>query len=353
MKKWIIRLTAITALLFFAAHTDRQLVLASEMSPAAVESVHILPKVIVTGNQIDTFSATELIDRETIGNLPSNNGNVTELLETIPGVQLSEDNGNSITGGEIKPPELSISGGRTTDNNYIFDGASISSSLDPDFTVSHNVDNVPGHSQRLFILDHLVDEVSILRANIPARYGSFTGGVVDIKSINPEAVFTGEISYRTTRSDWGHFYLDPDDEDDFQNSTSADNQPSFVKHETSTTLHIPINDKMGLLFDYSRLESSIPITGIDQKQVQRRRNENFFFKFVATPKAETEVHFSATYAPYVEDHNLVNTLNSDYQLKGGGYNLDGGIKKKTELGQLNFNINYQESENSREAPNIW
>lgn len=312
-----------------------------------------MPKVTVTGKPIDTLTSTETIDSELLKKTPSGNGNISERLEILPGVQLSENHNNSRSGGEIEPTDLSISGGRSADNNYIFDGSSISSSLDPDFTGTHNYDNIPGHSQRLFLLDHLVDEISVLKANIPASYGDFTGGVVEIKSINPEPEFTGEISYRTTRSDWGQFYLDPDSEEDFYNSTSGDDQPSFVKHETSTTLHIPINNEMGFLFDYSRLESSIPITGAEQKKVQRRRNENFFLKFVNTPKTDTEIHISATYAPYVEDRNLEKTLNSDYKLKGGGYSLTGGGKKKTKLGQLDFNINYQESQNSREAPNAW
>lgn len=324
---------------------------AEEASDIESDSIPVMPKITVMGTNTDTFTATQVIDQDLIDKLPSSNGNINELLQIVTGVQFSESNDDSRTGGEIKPPEISVSGGRTADNSYLFDGTSINSLLDPDFTDVTNYDNVPGHSQRFFLHDHLVEEVSVLRANIPAKYGSFTGGVVEVKSIDPEPEISGELSYRTTRSVWGQFHIDQDEEEDFYDSDSADNQPRFTKHETNATLHIPINDEMGVLFDYSQLQSKIPLNNFDQKTDQRRRNENYFLKFVATPTATTELRLSATYAPYQEDYNLPNTLNSDYRLIGGGYKLNTELYRQTSFGQFDFNINYQESENSREAPN--
>lgn len=328
-------------------------VYAEEISTTELEDIPILPKITVSKAHIDNLTSAEVISRDVIDKLPSNNATVTELLKTVPGVQFSESLNDSRTGGEIKPPEISISGGRTVDNSYIFDGVNLNSLSDPDFSSVHNYDNLPGHSQRMFLLDHLVEDITVLRSNIPARYGNFTGGVVEIKSIDPEPEITGEISYRTTRSDWGQFYIDPDDEEEFRNSTDSYNQPNFEKHETSVTLHIPVNDEMRFLFDYSRLESKIPINEFDHKKNQRRRNENFFLKFVATPNAKTELRLAATYAPYQGDYNLSDTLNSDYELDGGGYILDAELNQQTTYGQFNFNVNYQESENSREASKDW
>ncbi len=312
-----------------------------------------LPAVTVVASPIDSLTSSEIIDRGIIEKLPSRNGNVTELLKNVPGVQFSESANNSKTGGEIKPPEISISGGRTADNIYIFDGISISSKLDPDFTVVSNRDNIPGHSQRVFLLDHLVEEVSVLRSNIPASYGNFSGGVVEAKSIDPEPVVTGEISFRMTRSEWGKFFIDSENKEEFFNSNSADNQPEFIKYESSATLHLPINNEMGLLFDYSRLWSEIPLNNFDRENNQKRRNENFFLKFVATPDSRTEIRLSATYAPYQGDHYLANTINSDYEIKEGGYALGAALSKIASFGKIDFNISYQETENSRDAPNEW
>lgn len=316
-------------------------------------SIHVMPKVTVTGSHIDTLTTTETIDQELLEKLPNSNGNITELLKAIPGVQFSEKANNSRTGGEIRPPEISISGGRTSDNNFIIDGGNNNSLLDPDFTSYHNTDNIPGHSQRIFLLDHLVEDVSVLRANIPARYGSFTGGIVDIRTIDPEPDIKGELSYRTTHSDWGQAYVHPDDQEDYNASVNADDQPNFVKHQSSVTLHLPVQENIGFLVDYSRSESSIPLKEFDKKIVQRRRTENFFLKYLATPRPETEIRLYLAYAPYQGGYNLSKTINSDFSLFGGGHKFGAELKHQTESGELEITFNLQQSENSREAPNNW
>jgi len=299
------------------------------------------------------LTTSETIDKELIEKLPGTNGNVTELLKNIPGVQLSESLDNSRTGGEIRPPEISIAGGRTADNNFIIDGGTNNSVLDPDFTSYHNTENIPGHSQRIFLLDHLVEEVTVYRSNIPARYGSFTGGVVDVKTTDPDTEFGGEIGYRRTRSHWGQIYINPEDEEDFYNSINADDQPYFDKHQTHATVHLPIEENIGLLIDYSRLESSIPLKEFSGKTVQRRKNENFFLKYLAKPNPTTEVRLSLTHAPYKGDYNLSKTINSDFTLIGGGSKFGAEIKKRINAGELEIIFNLQQSENSREATNNW
>lgn len=329
-------------------------------------SIPVMPKVTVTGRQIDTLTSSQTIDRELIEELPSSNGNINELLKAVPGVQFSESIDNSKTGGEIRPLELSVSGGRTSENNYRFDGIPNNSSLDPDFTKDDNIDNIPGHSNSLFILDHLVEEVSVLSGNIPAKYGNFTGGVVEVKSIDPEDEFGGEIAFRFTRSDWGQFYIDPaidpeteteedklEEIEEFKNSTSADNQPKFVKYQSSATLHVPVNDTVGFVFDYSRAESSIPLRLINEKKVQRRRDENIFLKSVISSNEMATLSLSALYAPYEGKYFKENTLNSDYSLFGGGYQFAAKLEKTLSFGQLETNLSYQESKNSRTAPADW
>ena len=150
-----------------------------------------LPTVIVTATRPDRLTASSVLDKSLLDVLPSNSGNITEQLIGLPGVQTSESHNSSRQGGEIRPPELSISGGRPQGNNYLFDGVTNNNLLDPDFTDFDNLDNVQGHSQSLFILDHLINDVSVLTGNIPARYGNFTGGVVEMNSIDPNPEFGG------------------------------------------------------------------------------------------------------------------------------------------------------------------
>jgi hypothetical protein len=318
--------------------------------PAATAALPVMPDIHVEAVRIAPTAGMTIIDREMIESLPGSNGNLTELLQTVPGVQFSEDFENSNIAGEIRPAEISIAGGRPEDNNYILDGTGNNSLLDPAYTNILDADNIPGHSQELFILDHLIDDIRVLRANIPVRYGGFSGGVIDTETINPEAELGGQISFDMTRSAWGKFHIDPDDKESFYNSTDASNQPKFTKYRTNTTLSIPLNEKMGLLFDYALLHSKIPLELVGEEKVQYRKNENIFLKFVATPQSRTEIKLSATYAPYEGTYYLKDTLSSDYTLIGGGWRLNGQLNQQTNKGQMELNLNFQESHNSREAP---
>ncbi len=318
--------------------------------PATTASLPVMPTVHVEAMRIAPTTGTTIIDKEMIEKLPRNNGNLTDLLETVPGVQFAEGFESSKTGGEIRPAEVSIAGGRTEDNNYILDGAGNNSLLDPAYSDIKNADNIPGHSQELFLLDHLIDNLTVLRANIPARYGGFTGGIIEVETIDPESELGGRLSYDMTRSAWGKFHINSDDKEVFYNSSDAENQPNFTKYRLNTTLNIPLNEKIGILFDYARIHSKIPLQLIGDNKSQYRENENVFLKLVASPQSGTELKLSTTYAPYEGTYYLKNTLNSDYKLIGGGWKLNGQLNQDTDKGQIEFNVNFQESHNTREAP---
>lgn len=315
------------------------------------ETVPIMPEVLVEAERITPTTGMTILDKEIIESLPTRNGSLTELLFNQPGVQFSESFENSTTAGEIRPPEISISGGRPEDNNFIIDSMGNNSLLDPAYDNFDNADNVPGHSQELFLLDHLVENVSVLRANIPARYGGFTGGVVIAETIDPTETFGGQISYRMTNSAWGKFHLDTDALESFENSTSADYQPHFTKSQFSSTLNAPFKEEIRFLIDYSLLWSRISLNLFDSEKEQQRKNENLLLKLAYTPQSDTKISLSAMYAPYEGKYYLENAANSDYTLKGGGYKLNGRMERQTTAGEFLLNLAFQQSENSRSAPN--
>ncbi len=319
----------------------------------AEQQMTVMPQIEVTAKRPDRLTVSEVLDKSLLEDLPSSNGNITDKLTVLPGVQASDSVNNSRQAGEIRPAELSISGGRVHSNNYIFDGASYNSLLDPAFKNINNIDNIPGHSQDFFLLDHIVKDISVMRANISARYGSFTGGVVEINSIDPDEEFGGEVTYRTTRSEWTQFHLDPDAKEDFNNSGSADDQPDFTKHQSSYTLNVPFTEKIGVVFNYSRLQSSIPLQRFDTQKKQHRLNENFFIKSVANPQSGTKISLSWTYAPFKEDYYLKDTLSSNYSLKGGGYSVIGKLEQQYDIADAEFNLSFNQSKNSREAPDTF
>lgn len=325
-------------------------VFAEENRPAEVENLHIMPKVTVTADPIEKISGVVTIDRDTIESLPAGNGNINDLLETIPGVQFSEEYRNSYEAGEIKPPEIAISGGRPGENSYILDGVSFNSAFDPNVTNKALTTDLPGHSQRFFIPAHLIDSLTIYRSNIPARYGGFGGGVQILTTADPDPIFSGELGYQTTRDSWTNFYIDPNVQEDFYNTVDSNYQPKFSKHNIHSILNIPITPNSGLLLFTSRKESSIPISLFAQKETQLRRNDAFNLKYVSEPNSDLKYTISAFYNPYKEKLFLKNTTASNYELIGGGYKISSKIEKTTSNGNIEFNIAWQKSGDSRTAP---
>jgi hypothetical protein len=168
-----------------------------------LETMHI------EGGLENRATGRSVIPRTVIPHLMRGNGNINELLEVLPDVQVDRRHSNSLSGGEILPPEVSISGGKSFQNNFTIDGISNNSLLDPVARNPNSLTDVPGHSQELFLDSALVEEITVYDSNVPARFGNFTGGVVDARTRSPMPRFGGKLTYRTTRDGWTRFHLTP------------------------------------------------------------------------------------------------------------------------------------------------
>ncbi len=323
------------------------------------EQIPTLEQVTVVGQAEAPLTTTETLSREMLEKLPKKNGSINEALGVLPGLQLGEFNRTSDNAGEILPPDLSISGGRSYENNFVTDGFSNNSLLDPTFNDIDNTNNVPGHPQQNFLHPSLVENITVYRSNVPARYGSFTGGVVDIETRDPSGVFGGEASVRHTRSEWTEFHISRDREDEYDNPIAGGVQPEFDKYDGSVLLDIPITEKTGLLASYSLVYSKIPLYQIDvpsytiDKQNQSRSIENFFLKSVTHFSPDTRLSITGTYAPYEADYFKDEVVNSEYTLENQAYGLTTNLEHRTDSATVEFGLGYTRSTNSREAPNVY
>ena len=119
--------------------------------------------------------------------------------------------------------------------------------------------NVPGHPQELFINPRFIKTVNVYRFNVPARFGSFTGGVVEAETEDPSGTFGGEVYLRHTRDEWTELHYHDSRRDEFDNPRTGEVQPKFDKYDGGISLDIPINEHNGLLLGYSRNYSKIPL----------------------------------------------------------------------------------------------
>ncbi|MBN2644035.1 MAG: TonB-dependent receptor plug domain-containing protein [Desulfuromonadaceae bacterium] len=304
---------------------------------------------VVDTRSMQTSGASSL-SRQQIDFLPQTDGAVTDLLKVLPGIQFNETDDSSLTGGEILPPEISISGGRIYDNNFMIDGLGNNSLLNPAADNPTSITDVPGHSQELFLDTDLIDAIRIYRSNISARYSGFTGGVVDITTRDPDKTFSGEISGRSTRSEWTSFKIARDNREAFEDSEDAAMQPEFRKYYGHAQVSVPLTDNMAILAAYSKNYSKLPLTQFEQEHVQRRLEENFFAKYFYQPTESTELRLSFLATPYEARYFKSNVKDSDFTVEGGGTSFLASLKQEFSLASLDWSLGYRTSENNRQAP---
>jgi len=312
-----------------------------------LEPVTVVSTIDVKANGVSRLS------RDVIDRLPQGNGSINELLEVLPDVQFSENFKSSLTAGEILPPDVSISGGKVFQNQYLIDGLDNNSLLDPTARNPNDISDVPGHPQKLFLDSRLAEEVVLYDSNIPARYGQFSGGVVDVVTRSPAERFGVSLDYRHTRDEWTSFHLNDADRGAFQQSGSATAQPEFSKHHGGASIDLPVNERLGVLLDYHQLYSDIPLLHLGEQQSQSRRNENFFAKAVFDQDADRSWDLSLLYAPYEADYFVQDAAQSRFVIDGGGLTTSLNHYRFFDQGNIRLQASFSDSENSREAPQNW
>ena len=117
----------------------------STEAPLPTGEATTLEPVTVIGQAVDPLTVSNSLNRTTLKALPAQNGSLNEVLSVLPGIQYSEAHRTSDNAGEIIPPSLSISGGRFYENNFIIDGVSNNSLLDPSSSNIDSTKDTPGH----------------------------------------------------------------------------------------------------------------------------------------------------------------------------------------------------------------
>ncbi len=318
---------------------------------AATAALPVMPTIHVEAMRIAPTTGKTIIDKDMIDNLPTRNGNINEIIGIAPGVQYSEDGSSSLTGGEITPPVVSISGSRFYDNNYTIDGISNNSPIDPALnSTAFSINKLPSHPQTHFINPKLIEQVTVYNSNIPAEFGGFTGGQVDITTINPTANIWGNVYFRTTSDDWTKFHINPDDKETFYNSNSSKYQPQFKKQNFGFTLNVPINYDTSIVSSYQQINSKIKLFHLDSAKTQTRKQENLFIKLKHYLANDFIITGTAIYSPTSVQSFLKSFKESDYSIDGDSYSIIFQAEKKFDSNQFKLSLSYTGQEIDRNAP---
>ena len=353
----IIRIQLICVLIVFSICTS--VCFAEEQSneiDTDVDKVTSLPIVTVEAPRIAPTTGTVILDKEIIDTLPTRNGSINELLGITPTVQYSEEYNSSISGGEIFPPGISISGSRPYDNNYTIDGLGNTSILNPGNSAYNNAYTLPGYPQKQFLNPRLIEEITVYNTNIPAEFGGFTGGQVNATTLDPAPEFWGQLSYRTTSDRWTQFHIDPIDKEEFYAADETQYQPVFTKQDFGLILNAPLNRNTSFLTAYQKALSQIRLNHIDGQKTNVREKENLLLKAKHYFSNSSQITLTGLYSPTHASYARTNHRNSDYTIDQTNYSLNLQIKKDFHLGELSLQTGYSEQKTERKAPTdqfIW
>ncbi len=318
--------------------------------------VHQLAAVTVHG--FDIGSGTYGIGGETLRTLPNATGTITGALKSMSNVQFSNADQSSVQGGEIAPPRISIYGSKPYENNFRIDGLNVSNTFNPSgFEGSETGNHVAGPNYLatgggdtdIFYDVELIERIDIYTNNVPAKYGNFTGGVINATLRDPKKdKWHFKLSGKMTSSSW----YEVRGADSF--SETAANQPEFDIYSFSGTAEGPITDNLSVLLGYTNTQSFIPLDFEDEsgnvsKKNQYRLSQNFFAKFVATPTDDLTLRLDASYAPYKDLRWREKWPNSEQTLSNEALRLAFQAEYDTDIGNFDFKMSYLRSGFSTEA----
>lgn len=344
-----LRLLASVALLELCLASTAQAAGATVPKPVIAKPVvvngEVLPEVVVgtegsgetllLGAGDPSAVGVVVLDESQVQARSDSTGDANAVLKTLPNVQwrtdATDDGGTSLARElDLKPTEVSISGARITENNFLLDGVEINriagtsgdarATLEDD-TLLPVVDSAyGGHSQSIFVSPSLIESVTVQDSGVSAEYGRFQGGVVNYKTRDPfkDRVHAGfDVGY--TGSELATFNLATEDGEN-PNDREA---PEFYKDQENLWLSGPINEKWAALVAYGRQhafgEKQRASQYVDQSKVE---TESFSETFMGKVKGETEIGtltLQSIYAPYTEDWESAGALQSGTSILGDGW----------------------------------
>lgn len=238
-----------------------------------------LPVVIVRGGSAATYQnflgggdktaiGTIILTKDFLATGGSSSGDVNEVLKILPNMQYenhtagvsfgSSDGSSTFSEQDLMPLLVSISGGLTSENNFMLDGVEINNIAgspegntryglkDRQFPVLNGF--YKQHTQMVFVPKSIVEQMEVHDSAVSAEFGRFLGGVVQYHTISPDQTkWRGGIEAGGTSSALTQFNL----------ATSSGTNPlnvkptDFRKYNGSFYVTGPITDGVAILASIS------------------------------------------------------------------------------------------------------
>ena len=192
--------------------------------------------------ELTSSALTGQVESETVRELPLNGRDWTSLATLQPGVKKIETQvsySDAGRGARGFGSELTVSGQRSTFNNYRIDGV----------TVVDYANAAPGNVIGVVLGVDAIQEFSVLTGGFPAEYGRATGGVVNAISKSGTNTFHGDV-YEFLRNS-------ALDANDYFTKSAGNPRPPFRRNQFGVSAGGPIiKDRTFIFGDYEGLRQS-------------------------------------------------------------------------------------------------
>ncbi len=203
-------------------------------------------------------STQGLADSKAVSDLPSNGRDLTEVATLQAGVntvKTQPDAGSSDSGRGQRGfgAQISVSGGRPQQNNYILNGTSI----------NDYANSAPGSVLGLDLGADAVEQFTVATSSYPADYGRSSGGIINAVTRSGGPVFHGSV-YEFLRNS----ALDSKNYFDGE-------KPPFRRNQFGGAVGGPLYRKRLFFFaNFEALRQSLGVTHVDIVPSQGARNGN-------------------------------------------------------------------------------
>lgn len=307
-----------------------------------------LPTIVVDSNkESSTNISTFKVNSKQIESSIQGNGDIGSAIKLNPNVKVQDKNKNREAITEITPSRIEINGAKFYQNSVLIDGISNDSLLDPLSEDKDAVLDVPGNENATFIDLDLIDSIEVLDSNIPAKYGNFTGGVINAKTKRADFTTKARIKYKTTNDKYVNFHLKPVKNQDDAIDVMSLNKMKFEKTFLNTYFSKAINDKSAFWVNYTYKEVTKPKLYFKDFRETKATNHNFLAKYSYFFDDDSIADFSFLYAPYEEKLFRKEVKDSDYTNTGGGLSLKTNYEKNFDFWNLKADFDISRNENSR------
>ncbi|MXP08949.1 TonB-dependent receptor plug domain-containing protein [Pseudoblastomonas halimionae] len=329
------------------------------------EEAEALPEAVAEGERVDDAyeigtgndSGVSTITRKEIEARTPGSGDVNQLLKILPSVQFDRNEGIADREAiqDLRPADISISGGRIYDNLVTIDGVDANSRLDISNDNPFNFNEVAGASaQTLWLDSELIGAITLRDSSVSAEYGRFTGGALDIQTREARRTFGASANVNYSSDALVNYIVSDGTRAAYEASGDPlPDAPEFRKWRFGVSLDAPIGDRGGLLVAANRSRADVLYfrsAGYDFEPGFRSSvSDSFLVSGNYDLAPDLVLSGQVSYSPYESEAANQNGIDNLITSKGGG--LASNLRL-TATGDVRWDIkaSFAHNDTSRTAP---